>query len=108
MEVLRDFEETLTRLIENQEALNQISSKSQFLLEKEALVKTQESLKAHIIFLSDLYPKEKPHLKRAYLQEQCLLKKFSYLKQISSIEIPNPFTPPFHIRNHRLKKRSLL
>ena len=108
MEVLRDFEETLVRLIENQEALNLISEKEQFSVEKDALTKTQESLKAHFIFLADLYTKEKTQLKRTYMREQFLLQKFSYLKKISNIQIPAPFKSSFHIRSHRLKKASSL
>ena len=106
MEVLRDFEETLARLIENQEALNAISEKEHFSFERNALLKTQESLKAHFIFLADLYPKEKKHLKRTYLKEQLLLQKFLYLKKISNIQISSPFKVAFRIRNHRFIAKS--
>ncbi len=108
MEVLRDFEETLSRLIENQEMLNQISEEIHFSFERDALLKTIESLKAHFVFLSDLYLKEKKHLKKTYIKEQLLLQKFSYLKQISDIQIMPPFKNSFHVRSHRLKKRSVL
>lgn len=104
MNLLRDFEETLARLIENQEALNAISKEIEFSFEKEVLLKTQESLKAHFIFLSDLYPKEKQYVKGSYLQEQLLLQKFSYLKQISKIDVKAPFESRTHLRKRRFKK----
>jgi hypothetical protein len=104
MELLRDFEETLSRLIENQETLNAISEKEQLAFEHDALLKTQESLKAHIIFLSDIYPKEKKHLKGTYIKEQLLLEKFSYLKKISNLQVNIPFASPFHLRKHRFKR----
>lgn len=108
MELLRDFEETLSRLIENQEMLNAIFEKETFSFEKDALLKTQESLKAHVIFLSDIYPKERRHLKGSYIKEQLLLQKFSYLKRISDIQVNIPFESKIHIRKHRFKKISSL
>ncbi len=108
MELLRDFEETLIRLIENQEMLNSILEKESFSFEKEALLKTQESLKAHVIFLSDIYPKERRHLKSSYIKEQLLLQKFTYLKRISDIQVKIPFESKIYLRKHRFKKmRSL-
>lgn len=106
MELLRDFEETLTRLIENQETLNQISEKEDLSFERDALVKTQESLKAHAFFLSDIYPKERKQLKGKYLKEQILLQKLSYLQKISNMQFKISFETSFHIRKHRFKKRS--
>ncbi len=108
MELLRDFEETLSRLIENQEMLNSIFEKETFSFEKDALLKTQESLKAHVIFLADIYPKERRHLKGSYIKEQLLLQKFSYLKRISDIQVNIPFESKIHIRKHRFKKISSL
>ena len=108
MELLRDFEETLSRLIENQEMLNSIFEKETFSFEKDALLKTQESLKAHVIFLTDIYPKERRHLNGSYIKEQLLLQKFSYLKRISDIQVNIPFESKIHIRKHRFKKISSL
>ncbi len=104
MELLRDFEETLSRLIENQEMLNAIFEKEIFSFEKDALLKTQESLKAHVTFLADIYPKEKRHIKRSYIREQLLIQKFSYLKKISDIQVNIPFESKIHLRKHRFKK----
>ena len=104
MELLRDFEETLTRLIENQEMLNSIFEKEGFSFEKDALLKTQESLKAHVTFQTDIYPKERRHLKGSYIRKELLLQKFSYLKKISNIEINIPFESKVHLRKHRFKK----
>jgi hypothetical protein len=108
MELLRDFEETLTRLIENQETLNEISEKEELSFERDALLKTQESLKAHAFFLNDIYPKVRKQLKGKYLKEQILLQKLSYLEKISNIQFKICFQPSFNIRKHRFKKRSSL
>lgn len=108
MELLRDFEETLTRLIENQETLNAISEKEDLFFEREALLKTQESLKAHAFFLNDIYPKERKQLKGKYLKEQILLQKLTYLQKISNMQFKISFEPTFNIRKYRFKKRSSL
>ncbi len=104
MELLRDFEETLSRLIENQEALNAISEKESFIFEKEALLKTQESLKAHVFFLTDIYPKQRSRVKGSYMQKQMLIQKFSYLKKICKIDVEIPFQSSVSLRKHRFKK----
>ena len=104
MELLRDFEDTLSRLIENQEALNAISEKENFIFEKEALLKTQESLKAHVFFLTDIYPKQRARIKGSYMQKQALILKFSYFKKICKIDINLPFESKVHLRKRRFKK----
>ncbi len=106
MELLRDFEETLSRLIENQETLNAISAKENLSFERDALLKTQESLKAHVEFLADIYPRERRSIKGSYLRKQTLIQKFSYLKKISDIQISIPFETKVHLRKHRFKKLS--
>jgi hypothetical protein len=104
MNLIKDFEETLARLIENQETLNTILNNQDMLIEKEALLKTQESLKAHMVFLSDIYPKERKVMKGLYIKEQTLIQKFSYLKKISDIQIQIPFNSNFNLRKSRFKK----
>ena len=106
MELLRDFEETISRLIENQEMLNAISEKENLSFERDALLKTQESLKAHAQFLADIYPKERRHIKGSYMRKQIVIQKFSYLKKISNIQMNIPFESTLHLRKHRIKNRT--
>jgi hypothetical protein len=104
MNLIQDFEDTLSRLIENQETLNVIQNNDELFIERDALIKTQESLKAHIHFLSDIYPKERKVIKGLYVKEQNLIQKFSYLKKICDIQIQIPFQSNFHLRKSRFKK----
>jgi hypothetical protein len=57
MKTLEDIELTLDKLIENQVLLNRVKKHLALDFEVEALLKTQESLRAHLFFLSDIYEK---------------------------------------------------
>jgi hypothetical protein len=57
MKTLEEIEITLDNLIENQMLLNRVKKQLDLDFEVTALLKTQESLRSHLFFLSDIYEK---------------------------------------------------
>jgi len=57
MKTLEEIEITLDNLIENQMLLNRVKKQLDLDFEVEALLKTQESLRSHLFFLSEIYEK---------------------------------------------------
>ena len=100
MNLLKAFEETLDQLIANHDVLTRIAQDDAFSLERKSLRKLQQSLKAHIVSLSELYTQEK----HSYLREQLLLKK--YKEHLPTLGVRLPFSH-IRLRKSRRKKCSL-
>lgn len=64
MDTLNKITQTLDQLIQNEENLQSLRNDLQFVIECSALEKTQESLRAHLFFLGNVFDQTKKRLLR--------------------------------------------
>jgi len=108
MDTLIEIEQTLNQLIENQTILSSLNEYEEISYELKVLEKTQESLKAHLLFLGSMYEKAPKKTIRIYEREK---KRNIYLKSIHYNQIaPSPlqtFPKIFKTNSIKLRKNRL-
>jgi hypothetical protein len=113
MKTLEEIEITLDKLIENQILLNHVKKQLDLDFEVSALLKTQESLQAHLFFLGDIYEKisfsikmrlSESMRKRIYQKAT----EYQHLSQFTLGNLHQLFQPSqFQLRKSRKKRVSL-
>lgn len=85
-DIIEDLDETLDCLMQNANALEEIGGNPLFSTERDALLKTQESLLAHLFNMETLLENEKPIRKK---KRQELEEKIHSFKKRSTIRKTN-------------------
>lgn len=110
---LKQLENILDRMIQNQTCYEKIVRLTKFAYEVSFLKKMQESLLGHLLYLVDQIKKQ-PELKnigyitikKEIAQKYCTLKRLKFVVPLSAIAIFQNSRPK--IRSFRLKKRKNL